>query len=70
MIRVLRTRADVDASVGRLRELGLPDHPHVVEKTWDLVLAIDLIRANTTPAARVLDAGASVSPILDNLHPR
>jgi SAM-dependent methyltransferase len=64
---VLRNSAEVATAETRLRELGLPEHAHVREKGWDLALAIELIVAQVPRGGRVLDAGANVSPILEDL---
>lgn len=53
---VLQHQSQVAASIAQLRTLGLPlaaDAP----KNWDSLAALDLILANTRPAARIFDAG-------------
>ena len=53
---VLRSHADVEASVAQVRALGLPlvNNP---PKNWDSLAALHLILDSTRRAARVFDAG-------------
>jgi SAM-dependent methyltransferase len=65
--RTLRTDLEIESSIARLAELGLPEHRFVRAKSWDLALAIDAVKAFVPLDGRILDAGASVSPILEDL---
>jgi len=55
---VLQTRAEWEAAVTEARALGLPLHQDP-PKNWDSLVALRAILEHTTPAARVLDAGAA-----------
>jgi SAM-dependent methyltransferase len=54
---VLQNRAEWEAALSAVRELGLPPHEDP-PKNWDSIAALRAILAETKPTARVLDAGA------------
>jgi SAM-dependent methyltransferase len=60
---VLQTKRERDYAIDQIRSLSLPvmeDRP----KNWDSLAALDCILSNTTPRARVLDAGAELYSVL------
>jgi SAM-dependent methyltransferase len=54
---VLQDRAEWQAALDEVRELGLPPHQDP-PKNWDSLAALRVILAQTQPTARVVDAGA------------
>jgi SAM-dependent methyltransferase len=60
---VLQTELERDYAIDQIRSLGLP----LMEdraKNWDTLAALDCILSNTTPRARVLDAGAELYSVI------
>ena len=55
---VLQNEAEWAAATAELRALGLPRHPDG-SKNWDTCGALAAVLSQTTPDARVLDAGAA-----------
>lgn len=59
----LRTRAEWQAAVAQLEQLGLPVYD-CLEKNWDSLAALDCILARTKPDDRVLDAGSVFNAVI------
>jgi SAM-dependent methyltransferase len=64
----LRDARQIDDAVASLARLGLPEHRWYRQKNWDLHLALEFIRAHVRPDRPILDAGATISPILQHLE--
>jgi SAM-dependent methyltransferase len=60
---VLQTELERDYAVDQIRSLGLPVMQDRA-KNWDSLAALDCILNNTTPRARVLDAGAELYSVI------
>lgn len=56
---VLRSREEWEQATRTMRALRLPTHPDG-SKNWDTLAALSSTLAHTTPADRVLDAGAAL----------
>lgn len=60
---VLQTRREWEAATAQVAALGLYSHP-TPSKNWDSLAALACTLEHTTPAARILDAGANVSSVI------
>jgi SAM-dependent methyltransferase len=60
---VLQTERERDYAIEQIGSLGLPVMQDRV-KNWDSLAALDCILSNTTPRARVLDAGAELYSVI------
>jgi SAM-dependent methyltransferase len=60
---VLQTERERDYAVDQIRSLGLPVMQDRA-KNWDSLAALDCILSNTTPRARILDAGAELYSVI------
>lgn len=59
----LSNRAEWESALQQVKSLGLPLHSDP-PKNWDSLAALDVILTSTSPAARILDAGAELYSVL------
>jgi SAM-dependent methyltransferase len=60
---VLRSEAEWRAACAEAASLGLSRHPDP-SKTWDSLIALDVVLRNVPPGGRILDAGAERYSVL------
>ncbi len=59
----LKSPAEVTAAIAEVRACGLPPNGDA-PKNWDAITALGLVLRRTSPAARVLDAGAPLYSVV------